>query len=519
MANPIVVNKVRYLGKDFDTIVLELKEYLRNRFTADEFSNFVESEQGIMLIELIAYALSLLTFYLDRQASETFISTALLNSNIALIARQLGFKIRGASAASGKVRVTLKSPLSSKLVLPIGTQLSAESLTFDLRETLVWDAGEVGPKDAVVLEGEVREEIFTSDGSPNQVFSLSIEDELFLGNKQVEVFVNGIAWTEVDFLTFEKENIFEVDYINEEIIFGDGIAGNIPPIESEILIRYRVHHGVKGNVKIGAINSTVLPVSVGEEAADLEVINIEPITNGDNGMILEQVRLSAPFVFKTVGRAVSEEDYNSIANSYVDPIFGPIGKAKALIVRNIDEDVFLNDWLAEVRDVLGTFREQQLRDYFNLVLHGGCKANIVQLHVVARDPVTRKYVQASSGLLKGLRERLDKIKESTVRIQFIDGSKHLYEVDVNIDIKVLDKYDRLAVRDRVKTNVEDFLLDKGFGEAVRISDLYDIVESVEGIDYSHIDIVEPVSKKTPEGDIEIDPFEILTLGTVVVNFI
>jgi hypothetical protein len=139
MANPIVVNKVLYTGKDFDTYRSELLDYVQSVMSPEEFNNFRESELGIMLLELFAYGLSILSFYLDRQATETYLSTAILPSNIVRLARQLGFKVRGAIPAHGTVKIKLNTDLDERLILPAGTQLTGAGLVFETVEAVAWD--------------------------------------------------------------------------------------------------------------------------------------------------------------------------------------------------------------------------------------------------------------------------------------------------------------------------------------------------------------------------------------------
>jgi hypothetical protein len=415
------------------------------------------------------------------------------------------------------VKIKLNTDLDERLILPAGTQLTGAGLVFETVEAVAWDPHDTSTKEVAVVEGETFEEIFTSDGTQNQVIFLSkVSEGLFLANKEVQVFVNGVLWEEVDFLPFEQRNVYEVSYVSRPpfILFGDGVSGNIPPNLAEIKVVYRVHHGKVGNVKKDTITSLRVPIFVGTEVVDISVNNDDALIGGDDGLDIDSIRRNAPFVFKSVGRLVTEEDYNSVASSFSDPVFGAVAKAKAVIVRDVSTDIFIQDLIERYKFGIAEGFKNELLNYLNQVYDGGCRANIVQLFVVERDGVTRKYVQASIGLVRALKRFLDSRKESTVRIVIMDGTRHLFEVDIECKIKVAFGFDAAVVKANVEDVLKNFLLDQDFGQAIRLSDLYQMVEEVEGVEYSYIKILQPVDKITAAGDLEIAPYEITTLGMV-----
>jgi hypothetical protein len=72
----------------------------------------------------------------------------------------------------------------------------------------------------------------------------------------------------------------------------------------------------------------------------------------------------------------------------------------------------------------------------------------------------------------------------------------------------------------VKTQLQEELLGRDYGASLRIGDLYNLVEAVQGVDYAHITIVVKdnmgldvtASKTNSFGDVEIKDFEVLTMG-------
>ena len=71
--NSVIRDLVRstMFGKDFDSYVSEIEDFIQLRFGPEVASNTVASEQGKMLIEMFSFALATLSWYGDRQADDT----------------------------------------------------------------------------------------------------------------------------------------------------------------------------------------------------------------------------------------------------------------------------------------------------------------------------------------------------------------------------------------------------------------------------------------------------------------
>src|SRR5581483_2498390 len=81
-----------FFGKDFETYRSEIIDFLNARFGTQVTSNIITSEQGVMLIEAVSFALSTASWYGDRQADDTTLKDARLRVAAVTIARQLGYK-------------------------------------------------------------------------------------------------------------------------------------------------------------------------------------------------------------------------------------------------------------------------------------------------------------------------------------------------------------------------------------------------------------------------------------------
>lgn len=101
--------KVNYLAKDFGTIKQELKNYAK-RYYPNELSDLSEASINTFLIESVAYVGDILTYYLDYQANESFLATAVETKNILNLAKSLGYKPSTSNTTSGLVAVFMLVP-------------------------------------------------------------------------------------------------------------------------------------------------------------------------------------------------------------------------------------------------------------------------------------------------------------------------------------------------------------------------------------------------------------------------
>ena len=95
---------IKYLNKDFDGFKSDLISFAKQYFPND-YKDFNESSTGMMLVENMAYLGDVLSFYLDKQFKETFLSTASQRGNIIDRAEELGYFVQGNIAATTTLTV------------------------------------------------------------------------------------------------------------------------------------------------------------------------------------------------------------------------------------------------------------------------------------------------------------------------------------------------------------------------------------------------------------------------------
>jgi len=588
-----------FFGKDYDTYVTEINDQLILQFGVEIAGNIVASDYGQYLVEMHAFALSTMSWYGDRQADDTSLQFVRLRSAANVIARQLGYKPNAAVPPAITITMTLTFPPSlTRLVVESGRVLVGPGgLFYVTTEEVVFDVGEVGPKTFSAIEGEIFEEIFTSNGSPNQFFFLeTVPIDKSIAQDSPRVFINSIEWDEKDLLVFERVNEFEVQYgFNPpRLQFGDGAAGNVPPKDTEIRVSYLATSGPAGAVQANTVTSFQAPLIAGTETIAATLVHDEGSTPGSPRETIASIQINAPLVTQTADRAVTQKDLDALINAFIDPVFGAVAKGRATIPRSVDEDaealtiIGLIDVCCPVLlthggTTLGNFGDfgagntitgslsgasgtisrvnttslevvsvtggpfvvadvitdsitgatallsgaedpgvsARLRTYWDSILSSDCKVNVVNAQILAAD-ATGRYVSAPVGLALALDTYLNDRAESTVQVVVTDGSINLYSVSLSINVNVLSGFNNQVARqlifDTITILMEDELIGRNYGESLRISDLYSLVEAVDGVAYSNIQIV-AINGSTPAsgqlntfGDFEIQTFEVITLG-------
>lgn len=352
------LNRARYAGLDFDTHNDDLLARLQVKYAAD-FNDFAISSLGIMLLDLTAYGLDTLSFYVDRRATDQYLVTARTRKSVSRTSRQLGYKMGGAVASAVDLEVTIEEVYAFNVTVPKRFQFNGpDGLLFEVAEDVVFTPAEQGldnSKPIPTYEGETITESFVSDGTEAQVFELRrVPDDKFVVQGTVEVLVDGAAWDVVDLLEYGQTDQFEVGFNDEPstIRFGDGIAGNIPTTGASIDVTYVASRGKAGQVAAGTIDEETETLVVAFTDIPLTVTNPEGSVGGDDRETLASAKAFAPIVWKSAGKAVTGEDYQALAGSYADPLFGRVAVAKAISSRSSGGDLTVQNYMTDIYDAV-----------------------------------------------------------------------------------------------------------------------------------------------------------------------
>lgn len=103
---------IKYTSRDYQRIKADLVEFAQ-RYYPDSYKDFNEASFGSLMLDSVSYIGDILSFYLDYQANESFLSTAVEYNNVRKLAEQNGFKFRGPSTSSGIVHFFILVPALS----------------------------------------------------------------------------------------------------------------------------------------------------------------------------------------------------------------------------------------------------------------------------------------------------------------------------------------------------------------------------------------------------------------------
>lgn len=333
--------QIDYTSRDFTGYRDSLLAYAEQ--ILPEWTSRSPADFGVVMVELFSYLGDIMSFYQDRIADETFLSTATQRSSVVAIAQQLGYQPHTAVPATGQVAFSPEQGLVSPLTLPAGTQVITgyipaldRPITYETTSAVVVPAytTPVPQVVALVQEGVTQgsrtlalyasttgqpattvqvEDIGTSDGTQSQSYPLAQSPVLL---DTVRVFIDdgtgGTEWTRVDdFLLTESSDLIFTAVTDDQgvtrVTFGDGTNGAIPATGLRIAAAYRTGGGSYGNVPQSSI------VDLSEAIPGVTITGSSAMSGGADQESIDQIRTNAPRVFRAQGRAVSQTDYADLA--------------------------------------------------------------------------------------------------------------------------------------------------------------------------------------------------------------
>lgn len=342
------INRVRFVAEDFQTYVNEARTFYQTNFPAD-FNNLIATDMGNALIDQNAFAMQALAFMVNRRASELFLSTARLTSSITKLARMLGYPIASAAPAVTSLNITLsKGPYPYPVVIPVGFQFKGPgSIVYEYSgaSAFVIPVG-ITQVQIPIKEGQTRRVNFVSNGTENQSFNiLGIPSTQFIYSDDLSVTVDGSLWTREDLIQYSSSNIYEVLFTESppQLNFGDGIAGNVPPQSSQVVLTFRFGFGSAGSVGQNQISSVVTNLVINGVTIPMTFTNLVSDVGSDPEDI-RHVRSFASSFFRTQNAAVIKQDYDTIAQ-----LQAGVALADAQIIRGIDNDVIIQESFAAIQ--------------------------------------------------------------------------------------------------------------------------------------------------------------------------
>jgi uncharacterized phage protein gp47/JayE len=459
------INKVNnqqvidYMARDYDSFKQAMISLIPEKLPL--WTDRSEADFGIVLIEIFAYMADILSYYQDRIANESFLTTAQERRSVIQHLRLIGYELEPAAAASAELSLIVSNNEGGLIHINKGDQFATKSsenqksVTFEYvsEASLEIDLGSLVPDSAgtgfkkfvgiPIKEGQtIEDEILgESDGSPNQVFQLAqpkmLRDSLRLlvedGNQVDE-------WLPRENLIYSRsmDNHFIIRIDENDVtrvVFGDGIYGQVPGKNAAIIATYRVGGGVHGNVTEDRI--TVIANAPQLQSLATRVTNEKAATGGAERESIQHAVKFAPMVFKSQQRAVTPGDYVALAKQ-----FPGVAKAKAEAANWNFIDLYIApSGGGECTDVF----ETDLLAYFE-------DKRIMTSLIRIKDPV---YMP----------------------------------VFITAEVKVKSYYFQDDVRRQVEDAIKEHVLNfdrLDFAQPVYLSKVYEAIENIEGVDYVNI---------------------------------
>lgn len=446
-----------YTNRDFESIrsflVSSARGFLPEWITVGEPADF-----GTLLLELYAYMGDVLNYYIDRVGAEPFLATAVRRQSILGIADMLGYTPIAQQSASGVVTFTLENATdytTAQLVIPGGTVVqtaATKSVNAIFFETVSSAVLGLTVRSITVGVNEGRtvafEYLAVSNGAPFQEYVLTfkgvIHRTVILSVQETD---NGpVDWTYVDHLVdADPDASVYTTFLDDQqffhVIFGDNVAGRIPPTGAQITVKYRYGVGAAGNVAGGTIRQITKPIH------GVSVVNPYPLNGGADNESIDSMRKSIPRASRIKGRAITLQDFADLALQVA-------GVAKATA-----SGVYYTQIKVYIAPVGGGYPSPDLLDR------------------------VENYLQSVS------------LVGTTIEVHPVDDTDIIYtHVSVHLVVHVLAQYGQLTVKNAVTAAITQlFSFDSmDFGILVSRGEVYHTALNVPGVDWIELDALQPL---------------------------
>jgi len=500
---------IDYSVADFDEFKEALMDYVKAVYP-DDYNNFVQSDLGVVFIELFAYLASVLSLKADFLANESYLSTVKTPENLRKVLELIGVKMKGPIASKATALLTPESSVSfaggDTLTIPSNqrtvtttSQRDNTQLTYTLYKInkatglideattaqtgdLLLDYNSYGEGSnftgLVLLEGTYKtlQGTFSTAQSSKRIRVPDpsiIEGSIFVSSGDEvysEIQSLSLASGSTD-AVFEK--IYNDDY-SCSLLFGDGIRGKSPQNGQDYTVVYRVGGGNRGDIVEGAIRTQVNGLKNGSSPVECTITNTTVAAGGANAETVAHAKKYAPYFFRTQYRAVTGEDYTAIANSYAGTT-GQTGKALAVARQS------------------------------------GAGGNMIDIYVLAKATDTQLQ-RASLPFKSDLLNHLNSYKMLTDELTIVDGLVRT----VDLVATVFVDRNKLALQENVKAGVSRSITEylsydsMDFGKPLRFPELANFVMNNPDVRFFKV--------TNYDEDIFVNFNEIIQLNNFELNF-
>jgi Baseplate J-like protein len=492
--------------RNFDELLAEAQREIEK--SCPTWTDRTPSDPGIVLLEAFAYLTETMIYRLNRIPEKAYIE----------FLRLIGLTMQPPSAASVELTFKASQTPTGPILIPRGTRVSVsragpggEPIVFSTVRPVQIPAGkleaQVTALNCDTVEGEL---VGTGTGLPGQVVSVARPPIIAPSGEQLDIIVGIEAaanelgdrvharrfkdktyriWREVEnFVNLGPDPfVYVVDRMAGRISFAPAVrtideSGSlleaphalaaIVPAQREIRVWYRCGGGPNGNVAAGSLTTLKDPI------AGVTVTNANPATGGSSAETLENALIRGPQELYSLRRAVTARDFELVALRSS----GAVARATAFTEANL----WTHARPGTVRVVLVPSLSEEERE--------AGKITSARMHEFESP-------QALSQVEGALEERrplgtaclVSWARYKTVRV----AARIVAHAEEDID----------ALKSRVLSRLNKSispLPSKGnpgwrFGEALRVSHVYDVALSEPGVSY--VDNVALLVQDVPESNV------------------
>ena len=222
---------IRYTDKNFNSIKESLVNYAR-RYYPDIYKDFSEASFGSLMFDTVAYVGDVLSFYMDYQANESFIDTAIEYDNVLRLGEQVGYNEGLTSSSFGILSLFLMIPADpngtgpDRDYLPVVAKGSKYMTAAGDMFELIDDVDFANPDNEVVVGTEIPEDgtvtsyVVKAYGKvmSGEAFEESIEVGDF--SRFLTIPLSNENITEIiSVVDTEGHEYFEVPFLSQDTIF------------------------------------------------------------------------------------------------------------------------------------------------------------------------------------------------------------------------------------------------------------------------------------------------------------
>lgn len=419
---------------------------------------------------------------------------------------------------------------SYTVTFPAGTQFSVGNQPWEVTEDTTISPESVTSSEyqtafeVPVSAGASFSESFSSTGRSFQTFTTSATDViegsffLYVGG------ADGDLWSRIDSIALAAptDNVYELRFDPDGraiFTFGNGITGAIPTNGQVVYVVGRFGGGADSNIGAGGIVASLSGTATNANGVSIPVTvsmtNIVAATGGRDRETLDDIKRNIPAYIRTVDKAITREDYGTLAAQY-ESSNGSVSRAVAYLETGTILHQISGDPISSVNPL-------SVEQGTQITLDGRVFELSKDLYTEIDEPIlfvnpNLVLVYTWSAGLSGFEASSEVIRDEvlaylqdrsviTTTIRVLPGETSSIDIDLGT-VYYFNSYDPSDVQDAIKAAAVAYFLGATTqpGTSFRVSDFYAAIEAVSGVNYFHVE--------SPSQDVAVAKNEIAVLGNL-----